>query len=785
MALSVCAKEVWLQPEQLGRTSRDWIDITKGASKSSASHFSNLSSQFLPQARLSNGYTVAMSSQQLDSRFSPASLLLPFNLHGLAVAQQSTSPLPRNASSQPHASHFVSRSIVNYPSSAPQLGQRPRDNRPIVASSAPNALTKLYGGTPWKKDKPYKSGIDRLHEEIEDFYEYMSPTPAEKQMRKNLVDRIGDVIKDKFPGVEVDYFGSFRTSLFLPTSDIDMVLFGEWPGPPPLFALKEELINAGICAPDGVKVLDKASVPIIKLTDRRTKVKVDISFSSSVVKNNGIRSAELINGYMAEYNCLAKLVLVLKQFLLQRDLNEVFTGGISSYSLILMTVSFLQMHPRYRPKEEVPKLGVLLIEFFELYGKHFNYMETAIRVKDGGSYIPKEEMERTMPDGLTASVLCIEDPLQPGNDIGRSSYGALQVKHAFEYAYSQLSHAVFDDGGFVDVDADGDSPSPSILGRIIRITDDVIEYRRSVEKNYGSSASDGKDSKQQEKKSYANILRSPPKLQAEHPSSCGSSAVSSSSFDNRSISSRDSAASSLADSDTELEGPVRSCSTLREDINLKKNLLSVGKSTERPGSAPPAGLGRNGVSTRDAGVQSEERGPKGDGDEDDNASETNSIHSARSQPEEIKIVSYNDPIAQTSSTRSLDGGETSYRLVVLNNPPRHVTNGVRSSQSLHNHGQPNLQVHPSVVLPGNGPNRGGFHDQQGQPQRRPPQYNPNNGWEGSNGDNEENWHPGNTRVFNTRQGLQAAVRGNEGFGNHRQRKRGDRGNSWNNSSYKS
>ena len=55
-----------------------------------------------------------------------------------------------------------------------------------------------------------------------------------------------------------------------------MVLFGEWPGPPPLFALKEELINAGICAPDGVKVLDKASVPIIKLTDRRTKVKVSL-----------------------------------------------------------------------------------------------------------------------------------------------------------------------------------------------------------------------------------------------------------------------------------------------------------------------------------------------------------------------------------------------------------------------------------------------------------------------------------------------------------------------------
>ena len=40
---------------------------------------------------------------------------------------------------------------------------------------------------------------------------------------------------------------------------------------------------------------------------------------------------------------LQTLVVVLKQFLLLRNLNEVFTGGISSYSLILMAISFLQV----------------------------------------------------------------------------------------------------------------------------------------------------------------------------------------------------------------------------------------------------------------------------------------------------------------------------------------------------------------------------------------------------------------------------------------------------------
>ena len=53
------------------------------------------------------------------------------------------------------------------------------------------------------------------------------------------------------------------------------------------------------------------------------------------------------NFLFQKYPVLPYLVLVLKQFLLQRDLNEVFTGGIGSYSLFLMAVSFLQVSKLY------------------------------------------------------------------------------------------------------------------------------------------------------------------------------------------------------------------------------------------------------------------------------------------------------------------------------------------------------------------------------------------------------------------------------------------------------
>lgn len=47
-----------------------------------------------------------------------------------------------------------------------------------------------------------------------------------------------------------------------------------------------------------------------------------------------------------------------------------------------------------------------------------------------------------MIDGHRPSILCIEDPLTPGNDIGRGSYGALQVKNVFEYAFTTLKAAL-------------------------------------------------------------------------------------------------------------------------------------------------------------------------------------------------------------------------------------------------------------------------------------------------------------------------------------------------------
>ncbi|KAG8190973.1 hypothetical protein JTE90_010833 [Oedothorax gibbosus] len=318
-------------------------------------------------------------------------------------------------------------------------------------------------GTPWRMpDKSYTPGLPGLHEEIEDFYQYMSPTRAEHNIRLEVVQRITKIITGIWPKAKVEVYGSFRTGLYLPTSDIDLVVIEK--KDISFRVLEQALLDNNIAKEDSIKVLDKASVPIVKLTDAKTDIKIDISFNM----NNGVKSANLIKDFMHTYPVLSKLVLVLKQFLLQRDLNEVFMGGISSYSLILLTISFLQ-HLKNEPEKD--NLGKLLIMFFELYGRHFNYTNTGISIKNGGAYFVKTDFN-SLTDMNRISVLCIEDPLLPGNDIGRSSYGALSVKNAFDYAYTVLSKAVRPHNAALYDD--------SILGRIVRITDEIIEYRKWI-----------------------------------------------------------------------------------------------------------------------------------------------------------------------------------------------------------------------------------------------------------------------------------------------------------------
>lgn len=80
-------------------------------------------------------------------------------------------------------------------------------------------------------------------------------------------------------------------------------------------------------------------MPVIKFEDSLSRIKVDIIINSTA----GVGSAEEVNRMAIAQPALRPLSLILKYYLAQRGLNEVFTGGLGGYAIICLVMSFLQV----------------------------------------------------------------------------------------------------------------------------------------------------------------------------------------------------------------------------------------------------------------------------------------------------------------------------------------------------------------------------------------------------------------------------------------------------------
>jgi non-canonical poly(A) RNA polymerase PAPD5/7 len=203
----------------------------------------------------------------------------------------------------------------------------------------------------------------------------------------------------------------------LNSSDIDLVIVSDSMAYSKKVAVLSSLANTLKRAKitSRVSIIANAKVPIIKFVTTHGRFNVDISIN----QENGVAAGKIINGFLEDMHgtgkglALRSLIMITKLFLSQRNMNEVFTGGLGSYSIVCLAVSFLQMHPKIRRGEidSEKNLGVLVIEFFELYGCYFNYDEVGISVQKGGTYFSNRQ--RGWLDFRKNHLLSIEDPTDP------------------------------------------------------------------------------------------------------------------------------------------------------------------------------------------------------------------------------------------------------------------------------------------------------------------------------------------------------------------------------------
>ncbi|KAL0571646.1 hypothetical protein V5O48_010319 [Marasmius crinis-equi] len=311
----------------------------------------------------------------------------------------------------------------------------------------------------------------KLHREIVAFVDCIESTTSEKYIRQEAFKRIREVIMRSSyefgAEVQVGLYGSVPLGLELPTADLDISITAPKLRRTPQQALKRAAVlvkNAGLVAEFRGRY--SARVPVVCATavDSLGGLGVDITLNNSV----GFSGIEIIRTYLAKMDALRPLVLVLKSFLNQEGLSDPATGGLGSYSLICMCISFLQLNPGKRSREcidspmESGSLGILLTDFLMYYGAEFPYNDSYISVSEG-KLLPKSSVDwiKDSPE-LRISIECLVVPgrftqpfignqltLASGSDIARPTSKMHQIKSEFKSAVAKLLQGSLGDHSFL------------------------------------------------------------------------------------------------------------------------------------------------------------------------------------------------------------------------------------------------------------------------------------------------------------------------------------------------
>lgn len=295
---------------------------------------------------------------------------------------------------------------------------------------------------------------ERLTSEILAFDNYMLPKPNEVAAADQAITALRLCLTSINPSAQIDLIGSRRTGLATPLSDLDLNITHPNGGSSTGLSWDREqahelLQSLWTKLPkrrnfiQASSFVDGARVPIITGLHVPTNLRFQIQCTKDVF--NSMRYAQ---DCVAEYPTLRPLYMILRQMLEIRGLNMGRLGGIGSYPLLIMIVAALKFSEAKVGRREA---GKQLCFFLDMYSK-IDFYTTAI------SLAPLEYVLKGLPNGTRPGrkaappspdretriptlkglseddlegrkwfsrvrsaphLMCLQDPSNPGHDLGR------------------------------------------------------------------------------------------------------------------------------------------------------------------------------------------------------------------------------------------------------------------------------------------------------------------------------------------------------------------------------
>lgn len=295
-----------------------------------------------------------------------------------------------------------------------------------------------------------------LSNQLISLYNYLKPTIKENKIRNHIISKIEKIIKQN--NLKMKIFGSNGTEMYLPSSDIDIMVSTNENNNDELDNLALQLANNKIINSNYLNITN-TKIPIIRCFDCSLGLRIDISNGN----NKGYKHLLYIREILNKHSYIKIYALILKKFIKQRNLHNVRKGGLCSYAQFLMLYHFLMMHPLIQTNkiDPVKNIGVIFMDFFQFYGKIFNY-RTSLDIANL-CYVRNEQKES----------LSIIDPLDVNNDVGIKCTSYYIIKDVFYNAFNIMKNCLFYCKG-----------SYQLTDLWIKISDSDINFRKELNQRY-------------------------------------------------------------------------------------------------------------------------------------------------------------------------------------------------------------------------------------------------------------------------------------------------------------
>lgn len=344
-----------------------------------------------------------------------------------------------------------------------------------------------------------------------------------------MIEETSRLVRQLCPNYKVEAFGSARNGLALANSDVDLRIFYDPPAsdgdgktsaaPPAWEARKNNMrqlykLRSFFDHDHGYMMcrIRYARYPLIHMTHKDSGIDVQI-----VCSNDTSKQRSRIASYLNEHPYYFDLYAILKTTLDMRGLNDVFRGGLGSYSLFMLIRYLAEKNRFWRRSRGNNAQGRSkpvqdLVSFLQFYGKHFdtytdmitvepfaklpkrsygNYMQFVASVSSSSSessfIIPNSTQSEThkqsqicIIDQSQPYLLCIQDPEDPLNDLGRQAYGWKHIKETFSHLHTLLNR------NWDNFKESPDSRSPSMLYPLVQRCGNAYDGRRGMAVEYGT-----------------------------------------------------------------------------------------------------------------------------------------------------------------------------------------------------------------------------------------------------------------------------------------------------------